>query len=109
MARFAADLAEIGRVGGAIGTLATETGDLAVRLQGGCQAPPRVGDTQATAGYQRAHFDWTQTRFEDLVASERALAGLAGKLRESASTYAGQDDAVTGALAKILTDLDGRA
>jgi hypothetical protein len=85
--------------------LAKQIATLAVRLQGACQAPPKVGDVQATAVYQQGHFDWTQTRFEDLIASETELGKFAAKLRETARTYSGNDAHTAAALRQIIGGL----
>ncbi|WP_157619953.1 hypothetical protein [Saccharothrix sp. NRRL B-16348] len=71
--------------------LARETKDLAVKLQGACQAPPKVGDVQAAVVYQQANYDWTQTRFEDLLAAEVEVTEFARRLRATADSYAGID------------------
>jgi hypothetical protein len=52
------------------------------RLQLGCQAAPKVGNVQAAAAYQQAHFVWAQTRFEDLMAGHAQLTEVAEGLRK---------------------------
>ncbi|GAA3031217.1 hypothetical protein [Actinokineospora globicatena] len=105
MTGFDADLGKLTEGAAAIDALSKRTEELAVQLQGACAAPPRVGDVQATAVYQQAHFDWAQTRFEDLAASETELAGFAAKLRETAATYRGDDTATARALGRIIGGL----
>jgi len=36
-------------------------------LEGSCESVPKVGDVQAGLAFGQAHYDWAQTRFEDLV------------------------------------------
>jgi hypothetical protein len=86
--------------------LARETKDLAVKLQGACQAPPKVGDVQAAVVYQQANYDWTQTRFEDLLAAEAEVTEFARKLRATAESYAGVDGETARALTEIIGGLD---
>ncbi|WP_121392490.1 hypothetical protein [Actinokineospora cianjurensis] len=105
MTGFAAELGKLAEGATALDDLAKRTEELAVRLQGACAAPPQVGDVQATAVYQQGHFDWTQTRFEDLVASEVEVAGFARKLRETAAAYSGDDTATARALGRIIGGL----
>ncbi|SES42489.1 hypothetical protein [Actinokineospora terrae] len=105
MTGFAANLGKLTEGAKALDDLAKRTEELAVRLQGACAAPPQVGDVQATAVYQQAHFDWTQTRFEDLAASEAEVAGFATRLRETAAAYSGDDAATAQALGRIIGGL----
>lgn len=89
-----------------IDQLATGTNDIATKIEGACASPPKVGDVQATAVFQQAHYDWTQTRFEDLMASRANLATLAENLRATAKTYAQSDAQAAEMLFKILDELD---
>ncbi|GIH03918.1 hypothetical protein Rhe02_19850 [Rhizocola hellebori] len=70
--------------------LAAEFRAIGDRLQLGCQAAPKVGNVQAAAAYQQAHFGWAQTRFEDLMAGHAALTKVADGLREIAARRTGQ-------------------
>lgn len=89
--------------------LATTAGDLANAIEGECESTPKVGNVQATAVYQQAYYDWSQTRFEDLMASSTQLAALAKNLRATASTYAHCDAEAERMLIKILDELDNPA
>ncbi|GAB2910739.1 hypothetical protein GCM10027047_06210 [Rhodococcus aerolatus] len=60
-------------------------------LEGRCLTQPRVGDVQAAAAFGQAHYDWAQTRFEDLVASAEQLDHQADLLRATATRYRGAD------------------
>jgi hypothetical protein len=103
---FQVVLAELDQGASQLGGLAAKTHDLAVEVEGECEAPPKVGDVQATAVYQQAHYDWTQTRFEDLMASEAHLGVLSQKLHAVASNYAETEAQTKQALSTILDDLD---
>jgi hypothetical protein len=71
--------------------------DVGTALEGRCLTQPRVGDVQAAAAFGQAHYDWSQTRFEDLVASAQGLDHDAELLRTTAARYRGTDaDGATG-------------
>lgn len=89
-----------------IDELATGTDHVAGEIEGECESTPKVGDVQAAAIYQQAHYDWSQTRFEDLMASGAHLDALAKNLRATASTYAHSDAQAAQTLIKILNELD---
>lgn len=72
--------------------LAGEVRDAGARLESATLSPPRVGDLPATAVFDQAHYDWTQTRFEDLTASADGLDHLGETLRAAAGRYRNQDD-----------------
>lgn len=106
MTSFGVDPAELDQGAAKIDELATDTGDLAVQIEGACESTPKIGNVQAAAVYQQAHYDWSQTRFEDLVASGAHVAALATNLRATASTYAQCDDQAAQMLIRILDELD---
>lgn len=76
---------------GVLAAGAAAVSDLATTLQASCLAPPRVGDVQAAAAFGQAHYDWVQTRFEDLVASADELAHHGQQLAATAQRYRGAD------------------
>lgn len=78
----AGDLARIGAAVAGVGT----------QLEAATLSPPRVGDLPATAVFSQAHYDWTQTRFEDLAASTEGLSQLAEALRAAAVRFRAQDE-----------------
>ena len=53
----------------ALARIAGEVRDAGTRLEHATLSPPRVGDLPATAVFDQAHYDWTQTRFEDRIGS----------------------------------------
>ena len=106
MTSFRVTPAELDQSATGIDQLAAGTGNLAVQLQGACESTPKVGDVQATAVYQQAHYDWTQTRFEDLMAAEAHLAAFADNLRATATAYARSDADAAQLLYGILDELD---
>lgn len=42
---------------------------------------------QAAAAFGQAHYDWAQTRFEDVVAAAQELDHQSGLLRATATRY----------------------
>ncbi len=106
MTSFRVIPAELDQGAAKLEELATSTDHLAGEIEGECESIPKVGDVQAAAVYQQAHYDWSQTRFEDLLASGAHLTALAEKLRATASTYAHSDAQAAQMLIKILDELD---
>lgn len=98
--------AELDQGAAKIDELATNTDHLAVEIEGECESTPKVGNVQAAAVYQQAHYDWSQTRFEDLMASGAHLAALAKNLRATSATYAHSDAQAAQMLIQILDELD---
>lgn len=86
--------------------LAATTKSQATELEGECESTPKVGDVQAAAVFQQAHYDWTQTRFEDLMESETKLGTAADNLHKTVTKYRNSDDLVAKMLARILCRLD---
>lgn len=86
--------------------VAATTKSQATELEGECESVPRVGDVQAAAVFQQAHYDWTQTRFEDLMESEAKLAAAASRLQVTVADYRENDNLVAERLARILRRLD---
>ena len=76
----------------ALARIAGEVRDAGTRLEHATLSPPRVGDLPATAVFDQAHYDWTQTRFEDLTASADGLDHLGGTLHAAAARYRDRDD-----------------
>jgi uncharacterized protein YukE len=109
MTSFRVIPAELNQGAAKIDELATTAGNLANEIEGECESPPKVGNVQAAAVYQQGHYDWSQTRFEDLMASSAHLAALAKNLRVTASTYARCDAEAERMLIKILDELDNSA
>jgi uncharacterized protein YukE len=78
----------------------------ATKLEGECESTPKVGDVQAAALFQQDHYDWTQTRFEDLIASEEALSTFARNLHATADDFRTTDAQVAEAMGVLLGRLD---
>lgn len=74
-------------------------------LEGSCESVPKVGDVQAGLAFGQAHYDWAQTRFEDLTASAEELVDVAKLLESSAAAFAGQDQRTQQVLNSIVTAL----
>ena len=72
---------------------AAATEQVGTALEGRCLSQPRVGDVQAAAAFGQAHYDWAQTRFEDLLAAAAALEPHGAQLRADAAGYRGTDTA----------------
>jgi uncharacterized protein YukE len=106
MTSFRVIPAELDQGAAKLEELATSVEHLAGEIEGECESTPKVGDVQAAAVYQQAHYDWSQTRFEDLMAACAHLTAAAEKLRATASTYAHSDAHATQMLIKILDELD---
>ncbi|MGH3826030.1 MAG: hypothetical protein ACRDQX_02465 [Pseudonocardiaceae bacterium] len=106
MTSFQVIPAELNQGAAKIEELENTADNLAVDIEGGCESRPKVGNVQAAAVYQQAHYDWSQTRFEDLMASGAHLAALAKNLRATASTYTHGDAEAERMLIKILDQLD---
>jgi hypothetical protein len=106
MTSFRVIPAELDQGAAKLEELAINSDHLADEIEGECESTPKVGDVQAAAVYQQAHYDWSQTRFKDLMASGAHLAALADKLRATASTYAHGDAQAAQMLIKILDELD---
>lgn len=81
----------------------------ATELEGSCESVPKVGDVQAGLAFGQAHYDWAQTRFEDLTASADELAQVATLLTSSAEAFAGQDQQTQQALSSIAAALGDHA
>lgn len=81
----------------------------ATALEGSCESVPKVGDVQAGLAFGRAHYDWAQTRFEDLSASADELADVARMLKSSADAFTGQDQRTQHALSSIVAALGNHA
>ena len=77
-------------------------------LEGSCLSVPEVGDVQAAAAFGQAHYDWAQTRFEDLEASSTGLATLAAALSGAARAYRSTEDDTAAALDVVLGAAGGR-
>jgi len=80
-----------------------------VALEGSCESVPKVGDVQAGLAFGQAHYDWAQTRFEDLGASADELADVARMLKSSADAFTGQDQRTQHALSSIVAALGNHA
>jgi len=86
--------------------LAKRTRSDAMKLEGESDTPAAVGDVQQAAGYQQAVYDWIQTRFEDLMASELKLGDLATGLNKAAAEYLLSDDEAAKMMSRLLQRLD---
>ena len=89
---------EVARAGGELRAQATA-------LEGRCESVPKVGDVQAGLAFGQAHYDWAQTRFEDLTVSAEELVDVAKLLESSAAAFAGQDQRTQQVLNSIVTAL----
>ncbi len=81
----------------------------ATELEGSCESVPKVGDVQAGLAFGQAHYDWTQTRFEDLVASADELAEVSTLLNSAADAFTRQDQRTKQALNTIVSALTRHA
>ena len=61
--------------------------------------------SQTGLAFGQAHYDWAQTRFEDLTASAEELVDVAKLLESSAAAFAGQDQRTQQVLNSIVTAL----
>jgi len=77
----------------------------ATALEGSCESVPKVGDVQAGLVFGQAHYDWAQTRFEDLTASADELVQVSTLLKNSAETFTGQDQRTQQVLNSIVAAL----
>lgn len=77
----------------------------ATALEGTCASVPKVGDVQAGLAFGQAHYDWAQTRFEDLTASADELAQVSTLLKGAAAAFAGQDQRTQQVLSTIVAAL----
>jgi len=64
-------------------------------LEGSCESVPKVGDVQAGLAFGQAHYDWAQTRFEDLGASADELATWRGCSRARRTRSPGRISALS--------------
>ncbi len=55
--------------------------------------------------FGQAHYDWAQTRFEDLIASADELAQVSTLLTRAAEAFAGQDQRTRQVLDGIVSAL----
>lgn len=95
-ARFGADLSATQR-------------SIADQVQGSAQARMNLGDVAAAAGFQQRWYEWVQTRFEDLQATDDVVTELGTKLRDTASDYQQRDDDIAADLRRIDDALGGGA
>ncbi len=91
-----------------IGAASTELRGQATALEGSCEAVPKVGDVQAGLPFGQAHYDWVQTRFEDLMASADELRDVANLLTGAAELFAAQDRRTEQTINGILAALGSR-
>lgn len=99
--------AELSSTSDAVAASAKKIRAQATTLEGSCESVPKIGDVQAGLVFGQAHYDWAQTRFEDLIASADELVEVAQLLKSSAEAFASQDQATQQAINKILTTLSG--
>lgn len=77
---------------GELARIAAAVAGVGAQLEAATLSPPRVSDLPATAVLTQAHYDWTQTRFEDLTASTEGLDHLAEALRAAAVLFRAHDE-----------------
>ncbi len=80
---------------------------IADQVQGSAQPALNVGDVAAAAGFQQRWYDWVQTRFEDLQATDDLITGIGVALQDTAREYRQSDDGIAGDLGRIGDDLGG--
>ena len=74
-------------------------------LEGVCESVPKVGDVQAGLAFGQAHYDWAQTRFEDLTSSADELTHVSTLLTNATEAFAGQDQRTQQVLSNIVAAL----
>jgi len=80
---------------------------IADQVQSSAQSALNVGDVAAAAEFQQRWYDWVQTRFEDLQATDDLITGVGAALQETAREYRQSDDGIAADLGRIGDDLGG--
>jgi hypothetical protein len=82
---------------------------IADQVQGSAQVRMNLGDVAAAADFQRNWYDWAQTHFEDLRATDDLITELGTKLGATARDYQQSDDDIAAELRRIGDALGGGA
>jgi len=108
MTGFGVEPEALDRVGGRFrGDVSGTQRSIADQVQGCAQSALNVGDVAAGAGFQQRWYDWVQTRFEDLQATDDLITSVGAALQNTAWEYRQSDDGVAGDLGRIGDDLGG--
>ena len=103
------DPAALDAAGSVLALLAGRVDAVGRQLETATMSPPNVGDLPATAAFSQAHYDWTQTRFEDLVASAQGFDHLAQTVHAVGVRYANGDTGGANGLVTAATTGADRA
>lgn len=108
MESFRADIGALTDIGSRFNSeLREEQRSIADQVQGAGQVQPNVGDVAAAAGLQQSWYDWVQTRFEDLQATDDVLTGIGKAFAETATAYERSDNDTAAHLERIGDQLGG--
>jgi uncharacterized protein YukE len=99
--------AVLGTTAESFASAAKEIRSQGTALEGSCESVPKVGDVQAALVFGQAHYDWAQTRFEDLAASAEDLVEVSQLLKKSGEAFAAQDQQTRQTINNILSALSG--